>query len=480
MIGREKEQKMLLEAYKSNEPSLVAVYGRRRIGKTYLVSQTFSDKFAFFHSGVSPDEMENLSNSEKLAMQIKAFRNTLILSGYRDCPVFDNWQDAFLQLELYLESIKAEGKRVVFIDEIPWMDTEGSHFITAFESYWNTYACRRPNILTIICGSATSWMINKLFRNKRGLYGRATREILLLPFTLKETEDYLLSHHINMSRYDIVRTYMSLGGVPYYLNYFEAGKTVSENIDACFFQGSKPLKDEYDSLFRAIFENPVKTEAIVRALGKKNIGLSRSEILSSTGFSDGGAFSSALKALEKSDFILPYSPLNHEGKELYYKLIDPFCLFYLKHIENAPSLNPSFWQGHTNSDSIRAYRGFAFENVCFHHIPQIKKALGVEKIASSQYPYLQRGGENRVGSQIDLVIFRADNIVNLCEMKFYSDDYEQNEKDHKDLERKVKSLVERLPKKASVHPVLVTTFGLIKRGYYSDFEYVITLDDLFQ
>lgn len=479
MVGREKEQNELLKAYRSQEPSLVVVYGRRRVGKTYLVTQTFSNSFAFFHAGVSPDEMENVSDSERLAIQLKAFRSSLVLSGASDCPLLKDWQDAFLQLELLLEKKKGSGKLVVFLDETPWMDTPNSHFISAFESYWNSYACRNPGLLTIVCGSAISWIVNKLLHNKRGLYGRATKEILLPPFSLKETEEFLLSRDIRLSRYDIVRIYMALGGIPYYLGYLESGMTVAENIDALFFGGGSPLRVEFDSLFRAIFDYPVKAEAIVRALSKKNIGLSRDEILEKTSQTDGGTFSSVLKALERSGFILSYTPLNREGKELFYKLVDPFCLFYIKHVENAPSLNPSFWQGHVVSDSIRSYRGLAFENVCFHHIPQIKRALGVERIESSQYPYLERAGENRVGSQIDLVIYRADNFVNLCEMKFYGDDYEQQEQDHKGLERKIASLAARLPKKASIHPILVTTFGLLKKGYYSDFERVITLDDLF-
>ena len=480
MIGRILEQKQLREAYESSQPTMIAVYGRRRVGKTYLVTQTFASEFAFFHAGLSPDEMEGASNETKMEMQLKAFRNSLILSGAADCPILHDWQDAMLQLELLLEKKRKKGgKLVVFLDEIPWMDTPSSHFISAFEGYWNSYACRLGDLLTIVCGSATSWILNKLLRNKRGLYGRASKEILLAPFTLKETEDYLLSRGIHMSRYDVTRIYMALGGVPYYLGYLELGKTVAENIDTCFFKGGAPLKEEYASLFQAIFDYPQKAEEIVRALSQKNIGLSRSELLQKTGMSEGGSFSSVMKALEGSGFLLPYSPLNKEGKELYYRLIDPFCLFYLRHVEGAPSLNPSFWMGQSSSSSVRSFRGYAFENACFCHVKQIKKALGVESVSSMQLPFLQRGGENRVGSQIDLVLYRADNFVNLCEMKFYGDDYEQGEADHKDLERKMNSLVPFLPKKASIHPVLITTFGLAKKGYYSDFERVLTLDDLF-
>ena len=478
MVGRKKEIQVLKNAYESDKAELVAIYGRRRIGKTYLVYETFNDVLSFSHAGLSPLDIEKKTNKEQIAEQLKHFRNSLKLYGLSDCPELNDWSEAFFELERLLTSKRGHGPLVVFIDELPWLDTPKSDFVKAFEGFWNTWACRFKDVKVFVCGSAASWMLNRLINDKGGLYGRVTREIPMKPFTLKETEELFLSKGIRLSRYDIIRAYMVFGGIPYYLNYFEKGKTVSQTVNDLLFGPNAVLRREFSSLFTAIFDQPKKAEMIVRALSSKNRGLERKELIAKTGIKDGGALSSILNALEYSSLILRYNLFGHSKKEVYYKLVDPFCLFYLHFVEDASTIDPSFWQGVSQSQTVVSWRGFAFENVCFTHINEIKKSLGIAGVNASISPFYSTGEEGK-GSQIDLLISRADNFVNLCEIKFYGNEYTQNRKESLNLSNKVESIVPLIPKKASVHPVLITTFGLKYNEYSGDYEHIVTADDLF-
>ena len=477
MVGREKEIQLLKNACVSGKAELIAVYGRRRIGKTYLVHNTFNDSFAFSHTGLSPIELSKQSPREILASQLTAFRNSLIYYGY-DCPAIANWLDAFLQLELFLKPRLEERKPIIiFFDELPWMDTPSSKFLSAFEWFWNGWACRYEQIKLIVCGSSVSYMSNRLIQSKAGFYGRVTLEIPMLPFTLKETEAFFLSKDIRFSRYDIVRAYMAFGGIPYYLDYFKKGDTIAKSIDALLFGVNPVLRKEFDSLFPAIFDNPHEVESIVRELAKKNIGLTRKEICDCTKISDGGTLSTMLNALEHSSMIYRYASFGSNKKEVRYKLLDPFCIFYLRFVEGARSLDPAFWQGKSLSQSVISWRGVAFENICFNHIAEIKEALGIRGISTNVFPYIVNGDSE--SAQIDIIIERADNFVNLCEAKFYGDDFIQTKKENDALRKKTNAIVPLIPKKASIHPILITTFGLTYNEYSGDYEQVVTLDDLF-
>lgn len=478
MVGRKEEIRILKDIYESNIAELVAIYGRRRIGKTYLVYETFNEILSFSHAGISPNELDGKSNKEKNSEQLLHFYNSLIIYGYHG-PRFDNWFDAFLQLEVFLNEKVKSGKVVVFIDELPWLDVPESNFLKAFEGFWNTWACRYKNVKVIVCGSATSWMLNKLISDKNGLYNRVTREIPMKPFNLKETEELFVSKGIKLSRYDIVRAYMITGGIPYYLNYFKKGESVAKCIDRVFFGSNAVLRKEFNYLFKAIFEYPKKAEDIVRILARKNVGLSREEILLETSMTDGGTFSSILNALEYSNMVIKYNYFGNNKKQKVYKLVDPFCIFYLKFVDENSNLEPSFWQSTSLSQSVISWRGFAFENVCFLHISQIKTALEINGVSTSISPFVFKGNQERDGSQIDLVITRADNIVNLCEIKFYGTDYTQTKEDNRKLTNKIESIIPLLNKKQSIHPILITTYGLTYNEYSGDYEHTISLEDLF-
>ena len=479
MIGRKHEIAELNRIYNRDKAELVAVYGRRRVGKTYLIDQVFKGKIVFRHAGLSPVELQNLSGRSPMQKQLKHFYTSLIGQGMKKNKCPSDWFEAFLLLEQFLED-KDNGKRmVVFLDELPWMDTQRSGFITAFEGFWNTWACHRDNLMVVVCGSATTWIIDKLINNHGGLYDRVTYEIKLSPFTLAECEEFFKQEKVKMSRYDITTAYMMVGGIPYYLNYFEPGKSLPQNTDHIFFNKEAKLKYEYDRLFTSIFDNPDIMRSIVEALSKKNSGYTRSEISELSGYTAGGTLTNALSALIASDFIEKYVPFGMSKREEHYKLIDPFCIFYNRFAKNHTSLNESFWMMNHATQSIVSWRGLAFENVCFNHIPQIKAALGISGIVTEQSAWSKRE-DDKEGTQIDMIIKRNDNIVNMCEMKYYSTDFMVNKKYYAVLRNRQELLEKEIPSKMVIHNVLITTNGLKYNEYSGIFDNIITLDELFK
>ena len=474
MIGRKKEIHILEELYSGNKAEFVAIYGRRRIGKTYLVDEVFRDRITFRHAGLSPVEMNNSAKSP-LKSQLEAFYYSLILAGMKKSKCPKDWLEAFFMLESYLQSIDRGERMLIFLDELPWMDTSKSGFITAFESFWNSWACNK-NIMLIVCGSANSWIMNELINNHGGLYGRVTHEIKLEPFSLKECEECLKDKHIEYSRYDIVQTYMIFGGIPYYLNYLNRNLSLAANVDELFFGKNALLKIEYDRLFASVFKNAEMAKKIVELLSTKNIGYTRKEISEKIKVSNSGEFGKLLNSLIVSDFVVSYVPFGEGKRNEKYKLVDPFCLFYLKFVKNSEMINESFWSNNVNSQSIVSWRGFAFENVCFNHIKQIKEGLGISGVVSKQSAWI----DQEDGVQIDLIIERKDNIVNMCEIKFYSDVFKVDKNYDMLLRKRVSVLSNHLLKKCTIHNTLITTYGIKDNEYKWSFNSVITMDDLFR
>lgn len=479
MIGREKEIKELEKLYSSKQAELVAIYGRRRVGKTYLVDEVFQGKITFRHAGLSPldEEPKGL-----LRAQLDHFYNSLRLHGIESEKRPDSWLDAFFMLEKLLQGIDDGSRQVVFLDELPWLDTPRSGFVRAFEGFWNTWACHRKNLMVIICGSANSWMMNELINNHGGLYGRVTHEIKLSPFNLLECEEFYKSKGIPFSRYDIVQSYMILGGIPYYMGYMNEDLSLAQNIDQIFFAKGAKLKLEYDRLFESVFKRPeaIKAiKAIVELLYTRNMGYTRKTIAERLNASDGGHLTKDLNALIASDFVVRYVPFGLSKKEDHYKLIDPFCLFYLHFVKNQTTNNKRFWQQNSSMPQVVAWRGYAFENVCFHHIDQIKKALGISGVITSESAWTKKADDEE-GMQIDLLISRKDNAVNMCEIKFYSDDFVVSKDYYRTILRRIEMLSEKLSSKMSVYSTLITTYGLKKNEYSGAFVKTITFDDLFR
>ncbi len=478
IIGRKNEASELRALYDSDRAQMIAVYGRRRVGKTFLIDETLKGKITFRHAGLSP--VDDNGHKNMLKDQLKHFHNSLKLHGLKKSKRPESWLDAFFLLEQYLESIDDGRRQVVFLDELPWMDTPRSGFITAFEGFWNTWGCHRDNLMVVVCGSANSWILDNLINNHGGLYNRTTYEIRLAPFTLEECEQFFSENGIKMSRYDIAQANMILGGIPYYLGYFNRGLSLAQNIDRLLFSHQAKLRNEFDRLFASIFSNPEDVKKVVKVLSLSHSGYTRLEILAKAGFQEGGALTKILDALIAGDFISKYVPFGKGKREAHYKLIDPFCVFYMKFINGNSTVDSEFWTNNQSSQSIVSWRGYAFEELCFRHMKEIKRALGISGVVTSQSKWILSGDGSETGIQIDMLISRKDNVINMCEMKFYSDEFAVNKNYHFTLMRRRETLAQSLPRKFTVHSTLITTYGLKYNEYSGDFQQVITLDDLFK
>ncbi|MBQ7568717.1 ATP-binding protein [bacterium] len=413
-----------------------------------------------------------------LQAQLEHFYNSLKLQGLEPCEKPHSWLDAFLLLEKLLQERDDGSRQLVFLDELPWMDTPRSGFLRAFEGFWNTWGCHRKNLMVIVCGSANSWILDRLINNRGGLYNRLTFAVRLSPFTLSECEAFFQNSRIQLSRYDIAQSYMIFGGIPYYLGYIEPELSLAQNVDNLFFSRNAILKDEYDRLFDSMFANPETIKAIVRLLYTRNAGFTRKEIAAKLGISDGGRLTEHLKALLASDFLEKYVPFGLSRREEHYKLTDPFCLFYLHFVQKQRERNEHFWAQNVTSQPVVTWRGYAFENVCFNHVEQIKKALGISGVITSSSAW-SKESDDEAGSLIDLLISRRDNVINMCEIKFYSGDFIVNKDYYRTLLSRQEMLSQHVSRKISVHSTLITTFGLKRNEYSGAFTNVVTLDDLF-
>lgn len=480
IIAREREQATLKRLLEEPTAQFLAVYGRRRIGKTFLIREYFDDNFAFRHTAISPLELEDKDEKLLYKIQLEEFAHSLEKYGAKLDGHLVSWFDAFHKLEDLLDRKRSRKKMVVFIDELPWLDTAKSGFMSAFEHFWNGWGAGKHNLLLIVCGSATTWMLDKLINNKGGLYGRTNREIHMHPFTLNETERYFKARNITMDRYDLVQTYMIMGGVAYYMSFFEPGKSLAENIDDIFFREDGFLLAEYDRLFTSLFADNENYRKIVEALSSLRYGATRERISNITGISEGGTLSAMLKALVKSDLISTYYNFGETKRNLYYKLTDMFCLFYLGFVNRNPSNNPHFWRDNQASPKLNRWRGIAFEDVCFVHQEQIRVSLGIAGVQAEIYPWRATADGEVSGAQIDMLIDRADRVVNMCEMKFYQEEFAIDKEYDKKLRSKITTLLAATKNKKNILPTIVTTYGLKMSMYSNRIQRVVTMDALFE
>ena len=468
MIGRTKEIEELNRLYESHESEFVAVYGRRRVGKTYLVRETFSDRFAFHHTG--------LPNATK-HQQLVHFKESLVAAGAR-VKTPRNWFEAFHALrEVVARS--AFRRKVVFIDELPWMDTAKSDFLMALETFWNEWASARKDIVLIVCGSAAAWMVKNLFRNRGGLHNRVTARICLQPFTLGECEMFAAERGLGMSRADIAECYMALGGIPYYWRYLARGMSLAQNLDRLCFAVDAPLKGEFDELYSSLFRDAISYKKVVAALAKKKIGMTRLELIEALDISTTGRLSEILKTLEASGFIRSYRSYGAKKKNAIYQLTDPFTLFHFRFLET-PSTDEHFWSSTLSSPAQAAWRGLAFERLCLLHLPQVRRALGVGSIHVEAYGWSFKGDETYPdGVQIDLVLERADNVINICEMKYSANVYAIDKAYDSALGRKIATFAGVTGTRKAIHLTLVTANGLLRNQYSGRVQSEVVLADLF-
>lgn len=471
LIARERECEELQKCLDSNESEFVIVCGRRRIGKTFLVERFLNGHYDFKFVG---------GHNLRTRVQLNNFAKAIKKFSGASPTEFKDWIEAFDSLEEYLETLPNNRKKVIFIDEMPWMDSSRSNFVSALEYFWNGWAASRDDIVLIATGSATSWMTDKLVKNKGGLHNRIRHRIYLKPFTLKETEEYLESLSIFWDRYQILQSYMLTGGVPYYLKMLESQLSFAQNIDNLCFSETGSLRTEFDELYNGIFSGAESYIEVVRVLAKNKDGLSRTEISEKSKIS-GAYLTRIITNLEKCNFIEKTGLFGKRKNGAIYRLVDFYTLFYLKFIEDNSSKDELWWTHHIESSSIYSWMGLTFELICMKHHPQIKQALGISGMATDistwRCPSDSETWES--GFQIDMIIERADRIIHLCEMKFsegvynITADYENKLRDRRD-----KFKMASRTRKSVVH-TFITTFGLGQGKHHSIVHSEVTMDDLF-
>lgn len=468
IIGREREMKILRDCLESDGSEFVAVYGRRRIGKTFLIKHFFRNRFDFYMTGIADSSMSEML--EYFNMQLQQY------SG-REWPIAKTWMNAFRQLQEYLSSLRKK-RIVVFIDELPWLDTPRSRFFRALDLFWNGWGDSRSNFKFIVCGSSTSWMTNKLLGDKGGLHNRITRQIYLAPFNLSETEKMLHSKGVLWNRHQITECYMIVGGTPYYLSKMDRKESVAQNIDRLFFHHAGELRNEYEFLFKSLFKDSTLYRRVVEILASKSMGMTREEIGDSLGVSTGGTLTEVLQNLITCDFIREYNAFGNKSKGKLFQLTDLFTLFYIKHVKDNKNAGADYWSTRIDAPSHRAWAGYAFEQVCLHHIPQIKAALGISGVASRISSWIGMEDGKRAG-QIDLLIDRRDETINLCEMKYSIKEYEITPKYLKNVIDRMESFRSAVRTKKALHLTFVTINGLKHNAQWGMIQNEVTAEDLF-
>ena len=472
MIGRKEEIKALDWDLSRPESQLVVVYGRRRIGKTYLIREKFSDQFTFYHTGVRDGTLRD---------QLDAFRASLVQYGYRKCPRLASWLDAFTRLSELVAAAPA-GRKVVFIDEMPWMDTPRSKLVSSFEYFWNNQMLVRKekDVFMVVCGSATSWIVENIVHNKGGLHDRLTDRIWLRPFTLKECSEYAASLGVTLSRHELCQAYMIFGGVPYYWSLLRGDRSFAQNVDSLCFSEHGKLRDEFGYLYSSLFRDATAHLKIVTALASCKSGVTREELVEKTGITNGGTMKKTLEELVRCDFVRQFNAWHKKNRDASFQLTDNFTLFHFSFM-NGSVHDPNFWMNSVGGSRLANWEGQSFERVCILHIDQIKRALGISGVGCEVYSWRKRADSKREkGAQIDLVLERQDGNVNLCEMKYSKEAYAIDADEDRKIANRVAAFDRELGGNKTIHVTMVTAHGLIHNTYWNNVQTEVTLDDLFE
>lgn len=454
----------------SERSEFVVVYGRRRIGKTFLVRRFFKDNYAF--SFVGKHEMGREQQLTEFAKELMRYSHSTFV------PQLKNWTEAFDALQRLLETYNIPGKKVVFFDEMPWMDTPKSDFVSALENFWNGWANMRDDIVLVACGSATSWMVDKLLHNQGGLFNRITQKIYLRPFKLSEMEQYLDEKHFGWNRYQIAQCYMILGGIPFYLTLLNPKLSLLSNIDELFFADAHAmLRTEYNELYSTLFKRPDNYLAVIRMLTERKEGFTRKEISEKTKLG-GAALSKILSDLEQCDFIFSYARYGNAKNNAIYRIKDFYTLFYYKYVNGIDTKDSLRWTHLSSTPQVSSWQGFCFELLCLLHLDEIKKALGIDRILNDASAWRSKQPEQN--TQIDLVIERADHNINLCEMKFSSGMYAIDKGYEQKLRERMSIFLAETMTRCSTRITLVTTYGVLQNKHSGIVNDEVLLDDLFE
>lgn len=478
-FGREREKKQLQELYDSDKAEFLAIYGRRRVGKTYLVNEFFKGKCVYLEITGS----KKAPKSEQLSNFYREFIALFPEEERVEKP--KDWSEALHQLQLAIQKIPQSQKVVLFFDELPWLAAPRSGFLPALDYFWNRHISRMKNVKLVVCGSAAAWMIHHVINDKGGLYGRLSAQMRLEPFTLPEVENLLLAKGVRLDRKQLITLYMIIGGIPKYLNFVKPGLSVAQLVNDLCFTPQGFLFQEFPKLFQSLFDGADKHAKIVKILAENRYGLSQSEIFARAALPTGGHSAALLEELEESGFIISVPKYGKSVKEKQWRLIDEYSYFYLTWIEPMRSTifrksDPEYWLKCQTSPSWQTWTGYAFENVCLKHVNKIKEALGISGVSSIETQWSFRGDKNMEGAQIDLLIDRADMCINLCEMRFSSDSYVLTKKDQEDLERKRRVFLQETGTKKTIFITMITPYGVAENEHYlATVQKQLTMNELY-
>ncbi|NGX62119.1 MAG: hypothetical protein K940chlam9_01613 [Chlamydiae bacterium] len=481
IIGRTDEQNLLNEAFISKRAEMIAIYGRRRVGKTYLIKNYFENmpcSLAYvsgMKDGRLSEQLENFTSSIERDIAGVSLKRPL------------SWMEAFELFSQVKDKIDKKKKVILFLDELPWLATKRSRLIQALDYYWNRFWSHDSRFKLVICGSAVSWMIRNIIMNKGGLYNRVTRQICLEPFTLKETKDFLRFIGVNLNNRQIVELYMVAGGVPYYLNHVQKGLSAAQNIAKMAFSKQGILYQDFNHLFASLFEDAEKYHEIIRSIAEYRYGIEQEELIKKCSqLSHGGSATRQLQDLEEAGFIVSFIPCDRKKKGIYFRVIDEYVSFYLKwidpHKRSVAKLDKSksIWLSHRETASWKSWSGYSFETICLKHIAQIREALNIEPSAlTTSWRHDGRLGDE--GAQIDLLFDRQDDAVTICEIKYTDKPFQIDKSYYQQIMKKIEVYKKTVKTHKEIFLAFVTSSGL-KKSLYSE-EYissVLTLEDLFK
>lgn len=474
LIGRNQEKDKLSRLLKSNQAEFVAIYGRRRVGKTYLVRQFFQEQIVFSFTGAF--ETETIIQINNFWIELKR----VYPKAEFEAPP-RNWSEAFHRLADYLLTFKNSNQKIViFIDELPWLDRTGAGFVSALEYFWNQQASQLDNLIFVTCGSAASWMIGKLLKAQGGLHNRVTCRIELKPFDLKETEAFCEYKNLKFNHYQLVQLYMVLGGIPYYWQAVEQGKSVAQVIENLCFENNGVLTKEFDYLYHSLFKNAEKHVKVIEALASHPYGLTRSQLLEESNITNGGNFVRVMDNLTDCGFIKPLEPFGKKNKDTVFRIVDFYSVFYLKYIKGNVGDRNNIWQSLSTSAGYNSWMGYAFENICLTHLRPIHVALGISGVYTKVSSFYFKGNSELSGAQIDIVIERNDGIIHLCEAKFTNTEFVLNKEINQTLRRKRMVFQEVTKTKKMVVSTLFSTYPAIQNQYYNEeIHSEVSLESLF-
>ncbi|MCH5233965.1 MAG: AAA family ATPase [Muribaculaceae bacterium] len=477
-VGRETQLTELRKVLNSDNPEFVVVYGRRRVGKTLLIKEAAKNEFTFAFTAA--DNITKLQQLANFASQLSKQFNTASQFSFK------TWFEAFFQLGELLESLPEDQNKIIFLDEIPWADTPKSYFLQALENLWNTRCAFHNDIKLVVCGSATFWILNKIIGNRGGLYGRITHQFKIEPFNLYESSLYFKERGFKYSKKDIADIYMVTGGIPYYFSLMKTELSVVQNIDYLFFAANAPLVKEFNYLYSSIYKKPAIYLDVVKQLASVGKGMTRQELIKNLNINGNGGFSNVLRELEECGFIRAYLPFeistrkktSKNSQYTLYQLIDLYSLFYLRFFNEHKYYNENFWSVNFRTPSLNTWRGISFEKVCLWHIPQIKEALGIAGVDVRVCSWIGKfDGEK---AQIDLIIERKDNVMNICEMKYSADKYVITKKYAEEFEHKLNIFLEATHNRKTPVITFITTNGVKANAYSSLVQKQIELQQLFK